>query len=243
MKRILLIVLVGAALVPGGCNRSRDAAIEVRAVAAADPAPTPAQPAPAEPPAASVVEIAVPFVFPDDSGGKLLERMLPPGRAFQSAREGARGPLLRIAPAVVEQPEISLAMPPLKLPEMPATTQKPLRPRPLPDAYPLQAYHDDPQLPDRPMLPESTLLQQRAANVNEPPLLPILAKPVAERASLEDPTTEFSNEQAISRALPMRANPAPFQRMNLPEPFEKKRGTRPAEPEPPFVAPVPITPK
>src|SRR5262249_49477459 len=123
------------------------------------------------------------------------------------------------------------------------TVHKRLRPRPLPDAFPLQAYHDDPQLPERPLLPESALLRHRAANANDAPPLPILAKPVAERASLEDPTTEFSNEQAISRALPMRTNPAPSQRMNLPEPFEKKRGTRPAEPEPPFVAPVPITPK
>src|SRR5262249_26152197 len=116
MKRTLLIVLVGAALLPGGCNRSRDAAIEVKAVAAADPAPSPAQPAPAEPPATSVVENSGPFAFPDDSGGKLLERMLPPDIAFRSAQEGAHGPLLRIAPAFVEQPEIALSMPPLKLP-------------------------------------------------------------------------------------------------------------------------------
>jgi hypothetical protein len=123
------------------------------------------------------------------------------------------------------------------------TASKPLRPRPLTDAFPFQANQDQPQIPDRPQLAGGALSGQRAPNVNELPALPALAKPVPARASLEDPTADFSNEQAVARELPLRTKPAPFQRVDLPEPFEAKRAPRPVETEPAVVPPVPMPPK
>jgi hypothetical protein len=53
--------------------------------------------------------------------------------------------------------------------------------------------------------------------------LPILARPVSDRASLEDPTGDASTAAALAATLPRRVIPAPFLRLSLPEPFEFRR--------------------
>ena len=245
MKMFFVLVSVGLVIVICGCKPSRNAALEVKAVAAANPEPAPADPAPApaeptpEPPQAP----PEPFKFSQDWGGKLLERSLPPTPAAHFVHEGARAPLPRKVPAFVDQPEVALATPPVQLPALANAAGKPLQPRPLTDAFPFQANQDELQIPDRLQLAGGALSGQRAPYVNEPPALPTLAKPVPGRASLEDPTGDFSNEQAITHELPLRTKPAQFQRVDLPEPFGPKRIPRPAETEPAVVSPVPMPPK
>jgi hypothetical protein len=245
MRQVLVLALVGISIGICGCKPSRNAALEVKAVAAANPEPAPAEPVPSpDDPAPQQPQPPVtPFAFPEDWGGKLLERTLPPSMALHSAREGARGPLPRKVPVFIEQPEVTLAPAPLSLPALATAARKPLRPWPLTDTFPFQANQDEPQIPDRPRLASGVPSSQRAPNVNEPPPLPTLAKPVTGRASFEDPTADFSNEQAIARELPLRTKPAPFQRVDLPEPFEPKRTPRPMETEPTVVPPVPMPPK
>ncbi|HEV3145921.1 MAG TPA: hypothetical protein VGZ47_18695 [Gemmataceae bacterium] len=238
MKHLPLFVALLAIMIVCGCKPSRSPGLQVKAVAAADPAP-----APGSLPTTPVAENADPFVFPEDWGRKILERTLPPTMAALSHQERAHAPLPRITPAFVERPEISFAMPTFQLPTLTASARKPLRPRPLPEAFPLQAHHEEPQIPQRPELAGGPLSRQRAPNVHEPPPLPTLAKPAANRASLEDPTADFSNEQVIARDLPLRSQPAPFQRVNLPEPFAPKRTTRLVDAEPQVVPPVPMPPK
>src|SRR5579864_193867 len=242
MRPFLILTSIGVIIGIGGCRPSRNVGLEVKAVAAANPEPTPAGPLPE--PAPQQPETPVdPFTYPGDWGGKILERILPPSIAAHAVREGARQPLPRKVPAFVAQPEMALVAPSLHLPALAATAGKALRPRPLTDAFPFQANHDDPQVPDRPQLTGGALSSQRAQNVNEPLPLPTLARPVTGRASLEDPTADFSNEQAIARELPLRTKPAPFQRVDLPEPFEAKPKTRHMESEPAVVPPVPMPPK
>ncbi len=69
------------------------------------------------------------------------------------------------------------------------------------------------------------------------------SKAVVDRASLDDPTSDFSNERVVAEAVRMRSIPAPFQRYNLPEPFEHRAAPGSPPSEPPVVAPVPAPPK
>src|SRR5580698_7080525 len=71
-----------------------------------------------------------------------------------------------------------------------------------------------------PPLSEGQRPKELAANLNVPVPLPILvAQPLPDRASLEDPTTEVSLADAILGIIPKRTTPAPFQKQTLPDPF------------------------
>ena len=50
--------------------------------------------------------------------------------------------------------------------------------------------------------------------------VPILARPTVTRASLDDPTEEFTALSILSDKLPLRATTAPFVKVNLPDPTE-----------------------
>jgi hypothetical protein len=80
---------------------------------------------------------------------------------------------------------------------------------------------------------------------SKPAELPLLSsKPVPDRASLADPTVEFTARSVISIVLPLRADPAGFVRINLPDPFEhaaaaKPRTTVPEDPNRSLGSPPP----
>src|SRR4051812_13632319 len=81
-----------------------------------------------------------------------------------------------------------------------------------------------------------------SVDVAGPIPLPILARPLKDRASLTDPTLEASTAAALSKVTLSRAVPAPFQPINLPDPFEHSQAIRlrypPGElPMPPFITP------
>jgi hypothetical protein len=56
--------------------------------------------------------------------------------------------------------------------------------------------------------------------------LPILARPVPDRASLEDATAAYSATAATTAPPVWRTKPAPFLRLNLPDPYENRRPSR-----------------
>lgn len=62
-----------------------------------------------------------------------------------------------------------------------------------------------------------------SVDVNQPIPLPILAKPSADRAPLDDATTEASNAAVLSARTPERTKPMPFLKLTLPDPFENRR--------------------
>jgi hypothetical protein len=80
-------------------------------------------------------------------------------------------------------------------------------------------------------------------DLNQPVDLPVLATYKLDRASLDDPTMEYSVQQAQGGDLRQREKKAPFVRVNLPDPFENRMEIRSTLPEPPIVAPVPQPPK
>jgi hypothetical protein len=63
-------------------------------------------------------------------------------------------------------------------------------------------------------------IRDAGVDVNQPPPLPPLGGPVPDRASLEDPTAEYSVTAALAAVVPLRTSPAPFQRQGIPDPFE-----------------------
>jgi hypothetical protein len=77
----------------------------------------------------------------------------------------------------------------------------------------------------------------------KPAGLPILAQPVKDRAPLLDPTLETSIAAALAKINLNRANPAPFQPINLPDPFEHSQAIRLRYPPEELPTPPPITPR
>ncbi len=79
-------------------------------------------------------------------------------------------------------------------------------------------------------------------DVNRPPPLPMLGRPVSDRASLEDPTTDAAAAAATAATVPQRTNPVPFQRLSVPDPFENRgpvqlKETPAEDATPPLAAP------
>jgi hypothetical protein len=87
-------------------------------------------------------------------------------------------------------------------------------------------------------LPASPKVAWPSPDINEPILLPILARPVVDRASLDDPSGDASQAAALASSVPERTNPAPFLRLNLPDPFEHRNAARLRTPLP--ESPLPI---
>jgi hypothetical protein len=240
MKRNLVIVAAVCACL-AACRPSRTVSFEQDVAAApqsvvvakADTAPAP-DPDP---------DPAGTFAFPDDSGGKIFAKILPPPEPGRLPPERKTGPKPRKGLAALEQPEPPLAAPAATIPGVAQPKRSPLRPRPLPDAAPLAFLHDDPAVPQRPELPPAVLVRQRARDVNELLALAPQVKPVADRAPLDDPTAEFSTQRAAADQPAMRSTPVPFTRVNLPDPFENRAATKVVVTEPPVVAPVPALPK
>jgi hypothetical protein len=77
--------------------------------------------------------------------------------------------------------------------------------------------------PQAQVLPAGERTRVSSPDPDQPIPLPILARPVPDRASLEDATTEASTAAALAGPLPRRTSPAPFLRLKLPEPYENRR--------------------
>lgn len=174
----------------------------------------------------------VPFRLPEDAGGVLLAKILPPQDA-PTTRLEQRQPTPRrssdssfAAPPVLPLPSSQAAMPRLS----PKAKRVSLRPS-LVFEETLSSPSDTPVLPQVSALPEHDRVRVPSIDVNEPIPVPILATPLSERASLDDPTSDASTSAAIAAPIPPRASKAPFLKLMLPDPYDHRHGDVPRSEE------------
>jgi hypothetical protein len=178
------------------------------------------------------------FRFPEDRGGELMSKLLPPEAAHKPV-EPRTEPRRPATSAAIESPILPLPPNPVAMPRLPvAKANTALQPRlVLPEVLGGSTVEPRP-----PSLPSGELTRVPSVDVNHPIPLPILGLPLSDRAPIEDVTGEASSAAAIAATMPQRAQPAPFVKNNLPDPFEFRRpvGASPApaeQPTPPAAAP------
>jgi hypothetical protein len=171
------------------------------------------------------------FLFPADAGGILLAKVLPP-QDVQTTRRG-QSPLPRRSTDSDFLKPPTLPLPPsyALLPHLPDDdTRALLRPR-LVEEETLAVLPDAPPLPPAPALPDNGRIRVPSPDVNRPIPLPILARPVSDRVSLDDPTMDASTAAATAAPIPSRTRKAPFLKSTLPDPYDHRRTGVPAPEE------------
>jgi hypothetical protein len=182
------------------------------------------------------------FRFPDDAGGTLLAKILPPGE-MEEQNENRGEPLCHFSPPG-EPPVPSLPLPPSEaaLAELPAeTTTVAFSPRMVTEE-PLADFSEAAPLLPAPPMPVGARIRVPSVDVNQPIPLPVRPQPVPDRASLDDPTAEFSAAAAVSAKMPTRQGKAPFLKLTLPDPYDHRRPARISIP-PESDQPVTATPR
>lgn len=172
-----------------------------------------------------------PFAFPDDAGGVLLAKVLPP-KAVETAWRQPTGPLRRSSVSTLMRPS-ALPLPPshADLPRLPDEEKcAPLRPRFVLEET-LGNLAKAPVLPQPSSLPAAARVHVPSLDVNQPPPLPMRTRPAPDRASLDDPTWEASTAAALAAPIPARAVKAPFLKLTLPDPYGRRRTGVPAAEE------------
>jgi hypothetical protein len=170
---------------------------------------------------------ATPFAFPEDAGGALLAKVLPPKEPEAPRTDRAEPAHRPAASRSIEPPTLPLPLNHATMPRLPAPVKAaPLRPRLILDEA-LSGLPDSPILPQLPSLPDGGRVRVPSVDVNQPIPLPILARPVADRAPLDDPTTDASAEAALAAPIPSRTTKAPFLKLTLPDPYDHRRGETP----------------
>jgi hypothetical protein len=178
-----------------------------------------------------------------DRGSKLVADLLQPSRKIPPlASDPEPGPRRLHGPKTLEKPELPWPAFPAALPRLPLAQGKPLQPHLLAEAAPLSQERNEPRAPEKPKLPASKFAPP-GLDVNQPVPLPVLAKPLPDRAPLGDPTLEASVAAALGEPLPLRTTPVPFLRLNLPDPFENSLAVRLRTPHEENPTPVPSTPR
>jgi hypothetical protein len=161
-----------------------------------------------------------PFRFGDDRGGKLLSQMLSP--TVSPVREAAEKKAAR-GPASVEQPgfpspTIMANVPRLQI----AAAAHEARPGALPEGLPLAEYRGRPEFPQLPSFWTPDRVRVASVDVKQAMPLPVTARPVADRASLEDASLEASHVASLAAVMPVRSVAAPYLRFIIPNPFESR---------------------
>ena len=170
------------------------------------------------------------FAFPTDAGGTALAKSLAPAHppATALARSGPRD---RKLPDGLIVPTAPTPDPTGTMPRLSQSSASTIRPASLPERVPANFGGRFLDLPPRAELPVGPLTRTESRDSARPPDLPHLAtRPVPDRAPLADPTVEFTAASVISAVLPLRVSPAPFLRINLPDPFEHAAAARPRTP-------------
>ena len=176
-----------------------------------------------------------------DQGAKLVAEVLQPREKREAKIPGPKG---WPAAGLVENPGLPIlpyagGLPRTDLP-IPGRVVRPRHPT---EETPLAGYRGQPVPPPVPEMAVAPLVRLAAVDVNEVPPLPILAKPVPDRASLADPTMEASTAAAVANAIPVRISPAPFVRLNLPDPFEHHHAVRVRTPPAEDIVPPVVIPR
>jgi hypothetical protein len=172
------------------------------------------------------------FRFPDDQGGQLLSKLLAPADRPAPVTFTAEPKALPPS-AAVEQPTPPLPPAAVNPPHLPPGKEPPAaRPAPLPEESPLLACRLASVPPQVQQLPAGERVRTPAPDPNQPVALPVLGLATPDRASLDDPTADLSLAAALAAPMPLRSNPAPFLRLNLPDPYEHRSAARVRSPLP-----------
>ena len=226
--------LLLACLLPG-CGRQSGRIGSEAEAAASETDDAPASDLDAGTPSKSADE----FLFPPDRGGQMLANQLRPAnhipplpneKPLESKR---RSSLSRIDNPDLSLPPVVVPLPP----SIPLAKIKPVRPTLVEGEPPLSRQRLDLGDPAPVRFAAGPNIAWPSPDVNQPMPLPILARPVPDRASLDDPSSEASQAAALATKVPDRTAPAPFLRLTLPDPFEHRNTVRMQTP-PPVTLPI-----
>ncbi|MBX9717515.1 MAG: hypothetical protein K2X36_01565, partial [Microbacteriaceae bacterium] len=155
-----------------------------------------------------------------------------------------QAPLPRTVPARVLDPD---APPAAVYRPSPALLARPagLKPTAPAEKVPVDLGGGSDAVPAKPALPEAAGFAQKGPDVNEPPKLPPLGRPLPDRASTEDPTADLGNAAIAGTSKSPALAPSPFVKLGLPDPFEFAAQIRPRVPPAaePAALPVPVEPE
>jgi hypothetical protein len=218
---LLLILLLcgGAAALVVGCGRQRPVLPEETS------APAQAQPSPGS---LAAREEAGPFHFSSDRGTKLLAEALSPSEQLpRLASDQPSGPRPFATPPLFQRPQLTrpdnLAAAPAFRPALPPRS---LRPRPVPEEVPLALTLPEPVVPEQPLLVAGPRVREASPDLREPLPLDLLGQKQPEVPPADDPTTDASTAAAQVPPALQRTRPAPFLRLNLPDPHEHRQAVR-----------------
>ncbi len=196
--------------------------------------PTPAPMVPAKVPVAQEpkpvpVELAV--KLPDDLGGKAVQKSLMPSMALPDDLTGPKVP--RPRSTAIDRGELSTAPLAITLPALPNPKVKPAKPSLPPERIPTDLGRAAAENLSAVKFPEKALVRADGPN-NGAADVPLLARQLLERASVEDPTAEISALKLIETIFPYPVGPLPFLKVTIPDPFEfveQLKGKLPRESE------------
>lgn len=162
------------------------------------------------------------FVFPPDSDSLFRDRLVPPADKTTLEQPNQRlVPRPMPTPRYLERPELPVPAVSPELPSLPLPTSAvAVRPHPLAEEPPLSRSFELPVAPGAEELPAGARVRLPGVDIDQPVPLPLLGQQQPEPLAGMDPTAEFSQAAALAAPLPDRVNPAPFLRLNLPDPFE-----------------------
>jgi hypothetical protein len=170
------------------------------------------------------------FEYPTDLTGPVVMRAITPELpASPSIERFGIAPLARTAPAKILNPEATVKAnytPPTIMPVL-SSGVKIAPPR---ETVPFDLGRGADSTPGRPSLPISAAITERARDVNLPPAMPTLGRPLTERVSLDDPTSEFGNIAIVAPSVNVPLASADFMKVTLPDPFELGEQVKPKIP-------------
>jgi hypothetical protein len=246
---ILLTALVA------GCSRPAPPSIDPPAAAATvEPVtttPTPAAPDAHFTPVSATIPATQPtpaapteFAFPPDLAGQQLPRVVAPkAPPLPQTEKFGQTPLARTPSAKLLDPDSSrpvvFAPAPVMLPK--SAGLKPYSPA---EHVPAEIGYGADAVPAKPTFPAGPGITTRIRDVALPPDLPILGRPVPDRASLDDPTADTGNAAIVEKSNTPALPPSAFVRTGLPDPFELADQVKPKVPPTadPVVVPVVLSP-
>ncbi len=158
---------------------------------------------------------------PPEKAEKRLEELVDIGRTLGSGFTSE--PIVWRRAKLVDTIELAETPTTPKLVRLPVLSRKDVRPPAMTEAKPLTAFLDQSHAPNAVELPTKPLIRLPEVDVASPAAIPILSRPVKDRASLGDPAFDVSLEATMKAFAVVRDLPVPFTPINLPDPFENVR--------------------
>lgn len=195
--------------------------------------------------AAATPHLPPAFEYPADlTGQAVVKAVAPETPALTPAERFGTTPKPRTPPTKLLSPELTVKanyIPPPILPKKSAEVTI----APPQERVPFDLGRGADTIPAKPTLPIAAAITERARNVNLPPAMPILGRPQTERASLDDPTSDFANAAIVSAEVKGRLPSAEFLKVVIPDPFELGEQVKPKLPPAaePGMMPVSVDPQ